>query len=65
MSKVTIEITVQDQDTNIVIQNPSGKKDDPAFVVAVLMFTLFQDYANQFHDYVDEISSKMSGKAGA
>ena len=65
MSKCTIEITVTGENTNIVIQNPSGKKDDPAFVVAVLMFTLFQDYANQFHDYVDEISSKMSGKAGA
>ena len=46
MSNVTIEISVS-KETNITINNPSGQKDDPAFLTAVMMVTLFQDYVSE------------------
>ena len=49
MSKCSIEITVTGENTNIVIKNPSGKKDEPSFAVAVLMFTLFKIMPTVFY----------------
>ena len=61
MNKVTIEITVDDAYTHITIINPSGKKDDPAFLSAVMMFSLFNNVVNT-NSSAKEVLKKVKGE---
>lgn len=64
MNKVTIEITVDDENTHISIVNPSGKKDDPAFLSAVMMFSLFNDAVNTNSSDQSDKSGELNQELG-
>lgn len=48
MNKVTIEITMDDNDTNISVKNPSGDKSNPAYQSALMMVYLFCDQVDNY-----------------